>query len=126
MVQLSNGVWHGFPDISHIIVNDGTLEFYGVEIVSGQAVPPRKRNIFSIMMVKLSSTVFQILRIVTLILLRGLIKSNHSTESKLFIYSKTCPYRNALGTNFHSGLDRFRFRQGFCFWRGTDNDNLYN
>ena len=42
------------------------------------------------------------------------------------IYSKTCPYRNALGTQFYSGLDRFRFRQGFCFWRGTKNDNLYN
>ena len=30
-------------------------------------------------------------------------------------YSKTCPYRNALGTNFYSGLDRFRFGEGFCF-----------
>ena len=31
------------------------------------------------------------------------------------LYSKTCPYRNALGTNFYSGLDRFRFGEGFCF-----------
>ena len=41
-------------------------------------------------------------------------------------YSKTCPYRNALGTNFYSGLDRFRFGEGFCFRRETKNDNLYN
>ena len=39
---------------------------------------------------------------------------NHST---VFIqyYSKTWPYRNALGTKFYSGLDMLRFRQGFCF-----------
>ena len=41
-------------------------------------------------------------------------------------YSITCPYRNALGTRFCSGLDRFRFRQGFFSWRGTNNANLYN
>ena len=40
-------------------------------------------------------------------------------------YSKTCTYRNALGIKFYSGLDRFRFRKGFCFWKGTNNDNLY-
>ena len=34
------------------------------------------------------------------------------------MYSKTCTYRNALG---FSGLDRFQFGQGFCFWRGTNN-----
>ena len=28
---------------------------------------------------------------------------------------KTCPYRNALGTKFYSGLDRFRFGEGFSF-----------
>ena len=30
-------------------------------------------------------------------------------------YRKTCQYRNALGTNFYSGLDRFRFREVFTF-----------
>ena len=41
-------------------------------------------------------------------------------------YSKTCTYRNALGTKFYSGLDRFRFGQGLCFWRRTTKVNLYN
>ena len=42
----------------------------------------------------------------------------------IYIYSKTCTYRNALGTKFYPGLDSFRFGQCFCFWRGTNSDNL--
>ena len=41
------------------------------------------------------------------------------------MYSKTCTYRNVLGTKFYSGLDRFRFGQGFCFPRGANNGTLY-
>ena len=31
------------------------------------------------------------------------------------MYSKTCPYRNVLGTKSYSGLDRFRFGRVFVF-----------
>ena len=43
------------------------------------------------------------------------LKTPFAIKVYINLYSKTCPYQNALGTNFYSGLDRFRFGEGFCF-----------